>query len=56
MDRVFLDTAAFRISRNCATNEDLSVSYVLGGTAANGTDYQTLNGTLVIPAGLHTSS
>jgi hypothetical protein len=51
MDRVFLDTAAFRISRSCATNEDLSVSYVLGGTAVNGTDYQTLNGTLVIPAG-----
>jgi hypothetical protein len=41
----------FTISRpSTATNLDLLVIYTLGGTAANGVDYATLNGSVTIPA------
>ena len=43
----------FTVSRTAVgTNLPLSVSYTLGGTAANGADYTELGGTAVIPAGL----
>jgi gliding motility-associated-like protein len=31
--------------------QDITVSYTVGGTATNGTDYNTLSGSIVIPAG-----
>jgi hypothetical protein len=34
-----------------ATNSALTVFYTVGGTAANGADYATLNGLLTLPAG-----
>jgi GH35 family endo-1,4-beta-xylanase len=44
--------ARFRIVRSGAPSaEPLTVSYSTSGTALNGTDYQTLAGTVVIPAG-----
>ena len=45
------DTALFRVSRTCQTNDDLLVRYAIGGTASNGEDYRKLEGTVVIPAG-----
>jgi hypothetical protein len=33
------------------TAADLTVSYAIGGTAINGTDYSTISGTVTIPAG-----
>lgn len=41
---------AFRISRSCDAG-NLTVHYSVAGTAVNGTDYSTLNGTVVIPDG-----
>ncbi|MDX2306135.1 MAG: ExeM/NucH family extracellular endonuclease [Microscillaceae bacterium] len=44
-------TATFRISRTGATTNALTVSYTVGGTASNGTDYTpNLTGTAIIPA------
>jgi hypothetical protein len=45
------DTGIFFISRTGDTTASLTVHYSLGGTAANGTDYASLSGTLTIPAG-----
>jgi phosphodiesterase/alkaline phosphatase D-like protein len=45
------DTGTFVISRTGATGTALTVNYTMGGTAGNGTDYQQLSGTAVIPAG-----
>jgi len=46
------DTGCFRVSRpDTSTNGALTVSYTLGGTAVNGSDYATLTGSVVIPAG-----
>jgi hypothetical protein len=43
--------AIFAVRRFGATNNDLSVSYAIGGTASNGVDYATLPGWVTIPAG-----
>ena len=43
--------AAFAFARTGATATNLTVNYTIGGTAANGTDYGTLSGSVVIPAG-----
>ena len=44
--------ARFLVSRTGADlSQPLTVGYVLGGTAANGVDYQALPGTVTIPAG-----
>jgi hypothetical protein len=43
--------ATFTLSRNGSTNDDLTVNYSIGGTAANGVDYATLPGDVTIPAG-----
>jgi hypothetical protein len=40
-----------RVTRDCKTNEDLTVRYEVGGNALNGEDYAKLSGTVVIPAG-----
>jgi len=45
------DTGTFTITRTGDTAADLTVSYTLTGTAGNGTDYQTIPLTTVIPAG-----
>ena len=42
--------ATFRIVRAGVTANALTVYYGIGGTAVNGTDYQTLSGSAVIPA------
>ncbi len=44
-------TATFTVFRSGATNDDLNVSYNLGGTATNGIDFVTLPGWVTIPAG-----
>ncbi len=42
---------AFAVTRTWETTSPLAVSYTIGGTAMNGTDYQSLSGTVTIPAG-----
>lgn len=44
------DTGSFRITRSATSAAPLTVNYTLNGTANNGTDYSTLNGTATIPA------
>jgi hypothetical protein len=46
-----LDAGTFTVSRTGATTSALTVSYTIGGTATNGTDYQTLTTSVVIPGG-----
>ena len=38
------------------TTNDLSVAYSIGGTATNGVDYNTLPGTVTLPAGYRTAT
>ena len=45
------DTGTFTISRTGSTTGSVTVRYTLGGTAANGVDYQLLSGSVTIPAG-----
>ena len=49
------DIGSFRITRVVTTampvTAPLAVSYIVGGSATNGTDYTTLSGTATIPAG-----
>ena len=41
----------FTVTRTGDTTLPLSLAYAIGGTANNGTDYASLSGTVVIPAG-----
>ena len=41
---------AFIVSRTGSTAADLIVDYAIGGTATNGSDYNTLSGSVTIPA------
>jgi len=43
--------ATFTVRRYGATNEDLTVSYAIGGSASNSVDYVPLPGVVTIPAG-----
>ena len=45
------DAGTFRFTRTGATTAPLTVSYGVGGTAVNGTDYSTIGGSIVIPMG-----
>lgn len=45
------DPAVIRVSRTGATTQALTVSYRASGTAANGTDYAALSGSVTIPVG-----
>jgi len=45
------NTATFRFSRSFTNGGAVTVNYILGGTATNGTDYTTLSGTATIPSG-----
>ena len=44
-------TATFSVHRSGDTSDSLTVPYAIGGTASNGVDYQTLPGSVTIPAG-----
>ncbi len=44
-------TGTFTVTRTGATTSALAVNYAISGTATNGTDYQTLNGSVSIAAG-----
>ena len=58
------DPAVFAIVRTGPTNDPLTVSYFIGGTASNGTDYERVPGdlttstpgTVTIPAGAYAAS
>jgi len=50
------DTGSFTISRTGSTAAALVVNYSMGGTAGNGTDYQTLPGLVIIAVGSSTAS
>ena len=43
--------ATFVVRRYGATNDDVTVNYLIGGTATNGVDYLPLSGSVTIPAG-----
>ncbi len=45
------DTGTFAVTRTGATTSALTVNYLIGGTATNGSDYDTLSGSVTIPAG-----
>ena len=45
------NTATFAVRRAGPTNDAVTVSYRIGGTASNGVDYVTLSGLVTIPAG-----
>lgn len=45
------NTAAFEVRRSGGTNSDLTVYYLIGGTASNGVDYVNLANHIIIPAG-----
>lgn len=51
-----IDPAVFRITRTGPTNFAMPVYYSVGGTAANGTDYERLSGTVTIPIGAASAS
>jgi hypothetical protein len=48
--------ATFVVRRAGATNDDIAVTYHIGGTATNGVDYVALPGSVTIPAGLREAS
>jgi len=48
------NNACFRIRRVGPTHEALTVHYAIGGSASNGTDYETLQGSAVIQPGRRT--
>jgi hypothetical protein len=50
------DAATFLVVRLGAANTPLTVHYLLGGTAANGVDYQPLPGSVIIPSGEYFAS
>jgi hypothetical protein len=43
--------ATFSVDRHGATNDPITATYQIGGTATNGVDYVALSGTVTIPAG-----
>jgi hypothetical protein len=45
------NTGTFTFTRNSITSSSLIVTYTIGGSALNGTDYILLSGTVTIPAG-----
>jgi kumamolisin len=44
-------TGQFTVTRTGSSAASLTVNYSLAGTAVNGTDYETLSGTVTIPSG-----
>ena len=50
------DTGVFTVSRTGSTTSSLTVNYIVSGTATNGTDYQTLAGSVMIGSGQNTAT
>jgi hypothetical protein len=50
------DTGKFTFTRTGSTSASLAVKYTLAGSATNGTDYNTLNGSVTILAGAATAT
>lgn len=50
------DTGTFTFFRDGPTNQTLNVFYLVGGTATNGVDYDTIGNWVVIPAGISTNT
>jgi hypothetical protein len=50
-----VNTATFKVRRSDGTNTALVVYYTISGTASNGIDYETLPGSVLIPAGSRTA-
>ncbi|MCY2951726.1 MAG: alkaline phosphatase family protein [Planctomycetota bacterium] len=46
-----LAAGQFQVTRTGSTSSALTVNYTVGGTATNGTDYQTLTGQVIVPIG-----
>jgi hypothetical protein len=46
-----LDPGAFRFTRSVASATPLTVTYTIAGNAQNGIDYESLSGSVTIPAG-----
>lgn len=46
-----VNTGTFKVTRSGSTSSALTVSFTIGGSATNGTDYNTLAASVVIPAG-----
>lgn len=46
-----VNTGSFTLTRSGDTSAALTVTYTIGGTATNGSDYNRLTGSIVIPAG-----
>ena len=51
-----LAPGVFTVSRSGSTSSALTVSYTVGGTATAGSDYQSLSGSVLIPAGQSSAS
>lgn len=51
-----LDTATFTISRTGSTASALTVNYAMSGTAASGSDYNAMSGSVIIGAGSASAS
>jgi len=45
------ETGTFTVTRTGPTAAPLTVNYTISGSATNGVDYQTLSGSVIIPAG-----
>lgn len=48
-------TGGFTVTRTGSTTSALTVKYTMSGTATNGTDYNTISSSVVIPAGSNTA-
>jgi hypothetical protein len=51
-----VNTGTFRVTRTGATTAPLTVNYTISGSATNGSDYTSLSGSIVIPAGQTSAS
>ncbi|MCL1474937.1 Calx-beta domain-containing protein [Argonema antarcticum] len=49
-------TGLFTVSVPCDVDEDLKVNYTISGIAINGSDYQTLSGSVTIAAGANSAT
>ncbi|MGH7176842.1 MAG: LamG-like jellyroll fold domain-containing protein [Tepidisphaeraceae bacterium] len=50
------DTGTFTITRTGSTSGALTVNFTIGGSAGNGSDYETITGSALIPAGQSTTT
>ncbi|MFB2921046.1 S8 family serine peptidase [Aerosakkonema funiforme] len=50
------DPGQFVVTRTGSTKNPLTVNYTIGGTATNGTDYNSISGSVIIPAGANSAA